>query len=204
MNDAPPSPSALLLLRRRRLVSGAAWAMPAVALASAAPAMAASSPCTLSLITTGLSDPSASTSDLYLRDKKTTNSNTNTSATNTSVVNLKVQLSCAPLPAGATIDFVPDNVLDGQGNYMVAAVPTSTTGSVTSSPTKQSATGVVPDSSGYAIAKIGTTTYSKDDCGSIPRSGVLTITARAAGGSVLATLALTYTVYDGAVTVSCP
>lgn len=199
----PPCVAPTRAPSRRTLLAGTAWAVPAVALAAPAPALAASLPCSLALITQDLGSSGPPVVALYLRDKKTSNNNTNVDPTNQTVVNLKVQLSCGSVPAGTTIEFVGDEVQDGQGNYMIGASPPSTTGNITAGSTKRTAA-VLADASGYATAKISTSTYSVADCGSIPRSGILTITAKDGSGQVLATLTLTYTVYDGPSTVNCP
>lgn len=196
-------------IRRRTVVQAAVWSVPAISLASATPAFAGSlSTVRLSLVTA----LGSAGYDLRLRDGKFNNpASANTNPDNTQAVTAQFRVSdqSTGLPiAGASLTFDPGTLTDGEGNYLLAFYPTSTSGTLAESSTRHSVS-VVSDANGWVWLKIATATYSKDSCapGEVgpysPVPGVFTVQVTATGHEP-AVIGFTFLVFDGASTVTCP
>lgn len=187
---APPSVDSAIL-RRRTLAVGAAWALPAIALAAAAPALAASGePPDLVMVTTSFSGVEGGVYyDLDLRDSLSTNG---------LVKSVTFRLLNGGLPVvGTAMTVTGDETKDGEGNYMIGFSPPTQTTGFGESPIKRIAT-LTTNALGEITVKVSTATYGSVDCGSIPRSGTFTVSAAGI------TVTFTYLVKDGVALVTCP
>lgn len=185
----------------RRAVLGAAWAVPVLAVATAAPNAAASA--TLTVAIDGSFGGGGYT--FNLRDGKFGNLAQNPSLSNTSAITVPFVVTDGSGNAleGATVEIVGDNSQDGQGNYMFGASNASATGNFTQSPVKRTSSQVT-DASGRVVVKISTSTFSRDSCaGGIPRPGTVTATVSKPGYTTI-TVTYTYLIYDAGQIVVCP
>lgn len=185
---------------RRTVTRGAAWAVPVVVVAAAAPSMAASCDVEVTVVTPGLSSGGF---DLFIRDGKNLNSNTNTDPGGTrQVLNMTFAVTVGGTPlTGASVTVTPDATLDAQGNRMIGFSPSSQTSGFGESATPKIAS-VTTGGTGQFVVKVSTATYGSGDCPFIPRSGTFTVTVAAPCATAVSVF--TYQVWDASPMANCP
>ncbi|OPZ52265.1 MAG: hypothetical protein BWY91_02384 [bacterium ADurb.BinA028] len=177
-------------IRRRAVVRGAAWSVPVVVLAVAAPAVAAS--CTYAVSIVNTLAASAFGFDLYIKDTKfgAVPSTTAPFKTGTRMPVLTLLVTCNGVPAvGAPVAIAGDGQTDIEGIPLLKFVsPTITTNVLegTAVPSPYSST---TSATGQVQVAIATATFMAAD--PKPRIGVFTVTV---GAQVFT---FSYSVFDG-------